>query len=99
LTIDKAFISVDASHQSHVVLRVYIMGRAAIPIYEEVLSNLMTGLEGFRVRRLDREVAAMKRDLASLRREVEASRPNKVVAMNVAPGLTQRVGMLDILFG
>jgi hypothetical protein len=53
------------------------MGRAAIPIYEEVLSKLMTGLEGFPVGRLDREVVAMKRDLASLRREVEASRPNK----------------------
>ena len=53
------------------MLRAYIMGRAGIPICEEVLSKLMSGLEGFHVVRLDREVVAMKRDLASLRRDVE----------------------------
>jgi hypothetical protein len=65
------------------LIRAYIMGRAGIPICEEVLDRLMSGLEGFDVVRLDRKVVAMKRDLASLRREVEASRPNKVVALKL----------------
>jgi hypothetical protein len=67
----------DGSVRSALV-RAYMLGRARIPVSEDVLDR-----QGYDVVRLDREVVAMKRDLASLTREVEALRPNKVVAMKL----------------
>jgi len=66
------------------LIRAYLLGRSGFKMSKETLDRLMQSLEDYDVMRLERVMVAMKRDLASLRREVEASRgANEVVALKV----------------
>lgn len=63
------------------LMSAYLLGRSGTPISEEMIDRLMHGLETYDLMQLGGETASLKREVAALRKEVEASRPHKVVAM------------------
>ena len=58
------------------VFQAYMLGKAGLPIWP-----LLDKLEHMTDDNVWREIASLKGEVAALRREVEASRPHKVVAM------------------